>query len=69
MVAGQDADVPGGDVGPETEEGGGARRAVDHDTRLVDPGGFASEVGGPALAGLGGVATAEVAFEHGRDPR
>ena len=64
-----DADVPGGDIRPVTVLGCSARRAEDRDAGLIRPVRVVPVVGSPALARLGGVAAAEVAFEHGRGPR
>ena len=46
--------------------GSGARRAIDHHIWLVYPGVVLLGEGHPALGGVGGVAPAEVAFEHDR---
>ena len=59
-----ETDVLAGSVRPEAVHGGGARRAEDHDAQRVDPVRVVPVVGSPALAGLRGVAPAEVAFEH-----
>jgi hypothetical protein len=45
--------------------GGGTGRAEDRDPRPVDPFRVTTAHSSPALAGLGGVAPAEVAFQHG----
>ncbi len=62
----EDADVLGGEPGPATEFGCGAHWAVDRNERLPDPDAIIHAVRDPTLAGLLGVAAAEIAFEHAR---
>ena len=60
-----DADVRGDNLGQESVQGCGARRAEDRDTRLVEPLRVVLVVGGPAPVKVEGDAPAELAFEHG----